>query len=185
MLPVVKKWRTCNKCENVKACNHVFYRGASPCDILFIGDAPGVNEDMCGLPIVGSEGDLLNSIVDELNYEGIHFTYGVTDVLSCLPVDAKGGVRLPTDEEVDNCRQRVIETIYDVEPIMVCFLGKLAKRHTNTIHQLSCYHLLTLPHPRDILKSGGYGSVSYLRSKLYLKEFIEEYYAEETTMEAV
>ena len=185
MLPVVKKWRLCNQCKNVKACNHVFYRGASPCDILFIGDAPGVNEDMCGLPLVGSEGDLLNSIIDELNYEEVDFTYGVTDVLSCLPVDPKGSVRLPTDEEVATCRPRLLQTVHDVEPLMICFLGKIAKKHTNNIHQLACYTSLTLPHPRDILKSGGYGSVSYLRSKLYLKEFIEEYHAEETTMAIV
>jgi len=66
-----EKWNDCEKCE---LCNQrgsvVLARGKIPCDLLFIGEAPGQSEDVLGVPFVGPAGKLLDSIIDQATLTG-------------------------------------------------------------------------------------------------------------------
>lgn len=99
----VERWKDCTACG---LCEHrqkvVLARGSVPCDILFIGEAPGESEDCLGQPFVGPAGQLLDRIVRlALPYRSHEFDSsrtcdycGVTSE-SVLGATQKGGVRCP------------------------------------------------------------------------------------------
>lgn len=61
----VARWRDCQLCPLAQQRdNIVLARGTVPCDVLFVGEAPGVSEDALGLPFVGPAGQLLDQVVD-------------------------------------------------------------------------------------------------------------------------
>ena len=171
-----KLWRTCSKCKDLNPCNHVFYRGRIPCDILFIGEAPGHNEDLCGLPFVGRSGNLLDSLIVEAKHD-LDFVHGITNVLCCIPIDKAAKIRPPTREEAKNCRPRLNETIIRTNPSMLCILGTVAKKYTKTMKATRILPTLELAHPAYMLRNGGINSLDYMRSVIYLKEFVEKNYA--------
>ena len=60
----VEKWKDCQRCPlGQQRSNICLARGTVPCDVLFIGEAPGVSEDTFGLPFVGPAGQLLDQII--------------------------------------------------------------------------------------------------------------------------
>lgn len=60
----VGKWKDCQRCPLGRQRHRIcLARGDVPCDVLFIGEAPGASEDAIGLPFVGPAGDLLESIL--------------------------------------------------------------------------------------------------------------------------
>lgn len=61
-----RKWNDCQRCRLCEGrTNVVLARGRVPCDVLFIGEAPGVSEDILNKPFVGPAGKLLDSIVEK------------------------------------------------------------------------------------------------------------------------
>lgn len=63
----VEKWKDCQRCPLAQQrSNIVLARGTVPCDVLFIGEAPGASEDALGLPFVGPAGHLLNQIIERV-----------------------------------------------------------------------------------------------------------------------
>ncbi len=183
MLPVVKAWTGCKDCNLHKGiCNYVFYRGKAPCDVLFIGEAPGSDEDMCGLPFVGRSGTVLDSFISTIREEGLKFTYGVTNIIACIPKSedpqtGKKGVRSPSKEEADACKLRLLTTIQKASPKLIVVIGKIAKKYLRIpargMRKEYDTPVLELQHPEYILSKGGRNSLEYKRNLLYLKEAIE------------
>lgn len=149
----------------------MFYRGRYPCDILFIGDAPGESEDSIGLPFVGLAGNMLDTIIKESELSS--YSIGITNAILCTPYDndARDYIREPTKEELKNCSPRLLDLLKITSPKLIFALGKISER---TLKQLKVQYV-PLIHPHDILRSGGEESVSYARTILTIKATIKSH----------
>lgn len=112
----------CSKCPSLckNRNNIVVNRGSvnSNPDVLFIGEAPGEQEDETGQPFMGRSGKWLNKFI-ELN--GIK-SYAITNVVKCRPPKN----RKPTDIEIQNCTPYLEKQIEILNPKMIICLGKTA-----------------------------------------------------------
>jgi len=62
--------KDCNRCELSKSrTKFVFGSGSACSEIMFVGEAPGKNEDLQGLPLVGQAGKLLDELLGSIGYE--------------------------------------------------------------------------------------------------------------------
>lgn len=124
----VRQWKDCQRCElsNTRQ-NTVLLRGDVPCDVLFIGEAPGHSEDTLGEPFAGEAGNLLQyDIINESIPEDV--TYALSNLLACIPLDEKGNkVEEPDDEYVKACSPRLIDLVDFCKPKLVVCVGKHAK----------------------------------------------------------
>lgn len=106
----VNKWKDCRQCELHKTRTRiVLARGSVPCDVLFVGEAPGVSEDILGQPFTGPAGQLLNRIIGNAT-NGLELRYAFTNLVCCLPV-FDGKKDEPDDCHVKACSQRLQEFI--------------------------------------------------------------------------
>lgn len=148
------RWRICQNCRIGRwAFKHVFGRGSLPADIVFVGEGPGVSEDVIGSPFVGESGQLLDLAIARTKLEGRYF---ITNLVACRPCDKEGGPnRAPTDREVENCSDRLQETIRIVNPKVVICLGKVPEKHLAEVKWLKRYRTYFMYHPAYILRQGG------------------------------
>lgn len=114
----VKKCTLCGLCEN--RTNAVPGEGSSSVRLMFIGEAPGKNEDGQGRPFVGAAGKLLTEALEEagLAREDVF----ITNVVKCRPPDN----RVPTEHERESCRQYLERQIKLINPRIICILGGTA-----------------------------------------------------------
>lgn len=89
-------------------------------DILFIGEAPGADEDKTGIPFVGQSGKLLDNIIKAAGWkrEDVY----ICNILKCRPP----GNRNPKNEEATNCRPFLNLQIKVINPKYIICLGKIA-----------------------------------------------------------
>ena len=97
--------------------------GNRQADLLFIGEAPGANEDAEGKPFVGRAGQLLNKIIGAIGLEREDVFIG--NVNRCRPP----GNRQPTQAEADICKQFLIREIAVVRPKIIVVLGNTATQN--------------------------------------------------------
>lgn len=123
----VAKWRQCTACKLHKdRKNVVLCRGTVPCDILFVGEAPGSSEDVLGEPFVGPAGHLMNQIIDQSMIGG-HWTYALTNLVACIPLGEDGNkVTEPETECIKACRPRLVEFVRICKPRATVMVGRLA-----------------------------------------------------------
>ena len=89
---------------------------------MFVGEAPGANEDQQGLPFVGQAGRLLDTLLGEIGLtRGDVF---VANVLKCRPP----GNRDPLPQEIDACQDYLFRQLELIEPKVVCTLGNFATK---------------------------------------------------------
>jgi len=131
-----KKWCDCQRCSLAKGrWKVVLYRGSIPAEIMFIGEAPGDSENILGKPFVGPAGDLLDSLLSDLNAFDHHvhsigrITYCITNVIACIPLNENGDTRVPKKKEIEACSPRLVEFIKIVKPKLIVTLGKVAKKN--------------------------------------------------------
>lgn len=116
--------RGCVRCPQLAATrtNVVFGAGHADADLMFVGEAPGANEDQQGLPFVGQAGKLLNELLSEIGLErGDVF---IANVLKCRPP----GNRDPHPAEIENCQDYLWRQVDLIEPKVVCTLGNFATK---------------------------------------------------------
>jgi uracil-DNA glycosylase family 4 len=98
----------------------VFGNGNADADLMFVGEGPGQQEDIQGLPFVGRAGKLLDQLLEEIGLSrGDVF---VTNVVRCRPP----GNRDPLPDEIAACRSYTDRQIQLIEPRLICTLGKFA-----------------------------------------------------------
>ena len=121
----INNWLNCQNCDLCAGRkNVVFARGEIPCDLLFVGEAPGESEDSLGVPFVGPAGHLLNTIIGRALPEGV--SYAITNLVCCIPRE-DGRTTEPLDEHILACGERLQEFIGIAKPKIVIALGKLAQ----------------------------------------------------------
>jgi DNA polymerase len=121
---VFEQARGCVRCPQLAAGRQtvVFGAGNADADLMFVGEAPGANEDELGLPFVGQAGKLLDRLLAEVGLarEDVF----IHNVLCCRPP----GNRDPLPAEIDSCSGYLLEKIRLVEPRVICTLGNFATK---------------------------------------------------------
>ena len=116
--------RACERCPGLAATRTtvVFGSGNADADLMFVGEAPGANEDREGLPFVGQAGKLLDKLLEEI---GLNRTQVfICNVLKCRPP----GNRDPHPVEIENCREYLMRQIELIEPKVICTLGNFSTK---------------------------------------------------------
>jgi len=118
----------CTKCAHL-ACSRtqtVFGVGNPDADLMFIGEAPGADEDQQGEPFVGRAGQLLTRILKAMNFE--REDVYIANILKCRPDMPAGsfGNRPPTPTEMQTCRPYLLEQIDVIQPSVLVALGAVA-----------------------------------------------------------
>jgi uracil-DNA glycosylase len=116
--------RGCVRCPHLAAARQtvVFGAGNADADLMFVGEAPGANEDRQGLPFVGQAGRLLDTLLSEIGLaRGDVF---VANVLKCRPP----GNRDPLPGEIESCSEYLRAQLELIEPRVVCTLGNFATK---------------------------------------------------------
>ena len=172
----MKDWNLCQRCHLCRTrAKVVFVRGTLPCDTLFVGEAPGPDENAIGYPFVGRAGKLADAIRVEAFAPFPDTTFAYVNALGCLPTDDDddGHFRPPTLAELACCQPRLQSLIAIAEPRAIVALGKVAAKTLATFERAEePFHLLQLQHPSYILRKGGKTSPEYRRSVLDLRTFI-------------
>ena len=142
----------------------VFGNGNADADLMFVGEAPGAQEDLQGLPFVGRAGRLLDQLLEEIGLTRADVF--VANVLKCRPP----GNRDPQPDEIETCRPYLHRQIELIEPTVVSTLGNFAtklltrsNRGITGVHGRAQIHelggrtvrLLPLYHPAAALRSTG------------------------------
>ncbi len=114
---------TCKRCPLYNTRTNVVFGSGSPkAKLMFIGEAPGSEEDLQGLPFVGRAGQLLTKIIEAmgLKREDVY----IANILKCRPPNN----RPPLPEEISACRDVVKRQVAIIKPKVICTLGKFASQ---------------------------------------------------------
>jgi DNA polymerase len=120
-------WRqaqACTKCPQLAATRTsvVFGAGNADADLMFVGEAPGANEDKQGLPFVGQAGRLLDTLLEEIGMARADVF--IANTLLCRPP----GNRDPLPGEIDACQDWLFRKLELIEPRVICTLGNFSTK---------------------------------------------------------
>jgi uracil-DNA glycosylase len=120
-------WRqasVCTRCPQLAATRNtvVFGAGNADADLMFVGEAPGKNEDEQGVPFVGQAGKLLDQLLEEVGLARADVF--IANVLKCRPP----GNRDPHPVEIENCQDYLFAQVELIRPKVVCTLGNFATK---------------------------------------------------------
>jgi len=104
--------------------------GAPDADLLFVGEAPGGDEDQQGRPFVGAAGRLLTQLLKSIGVQREEVF--ITNVIKCRPPENRD----PLPEEIGACHEFLLTQIALITPKVICTLGRFAA-HTLIDKQLS------------------------------------------------
>ncbi|MBD3379643.1 MAG: uracil-DNA glycosylase [Candidatus Omnitrophica bacterium] len=156
--------------KSVKACvkcglaatrkNVVFGEGSYGADLMFVGEAPGGDEDEQGRPFVGRAGKLLTKIIEALGLE--REDVFIANILKCRPP----GNRNPAPGEIDLCTPYLLRQIELIKPRVIVALGKFAaqtllqsdtpiSRLRGNFHDYHGVKLMPTYHPAYLLRNPG------------------------------
>jgi uracil-DNA glycosylase family 4 len=126
--PVRERVSICTKCPHLvrSRTQTVFGVGNPDADLMFVGEAPGADEDAQGEPFVGRAGQLLTRIIETMGFsrEKVY----IANVLKCRPDLPHGstGNRAPTPVEMQTCLPYLREQIEIIQPRVLVALGAVA-----------------------------------------------------------
>jgi DNA polymerase len=123
LVELYREVRSCARCPLAQTRTQaVFGAGNANADLMFVGEAPGAQEDEQGIPFVGRAGQLLNELLAE-NGLGRDDVF-IANVLKSRPP----GNRDPQPEEIDACKPYLFRQVELIEPTVVCTLGNFATK---------------------------------------------------------
>jgi DNA polymerase len=163
LVALYKEVQACTRCPlHETRTRAVFGAGDADADLMFVGEAPGAEEDRQGLPFVGRAGQLLNQMLEAIGMAREQVF--IANVLKSRPP----GNRDPQPLEIESCRPYLFEQIRLIEPKVVCTLGNFATklltanpagitrvRGTPQVHELGGRTVFLLPlfHPAAALRT--------------------------------
>ncbi|MBS3091370.1 uracil-DNA glycosylase [Candidatus Pacearchaeota archaeon] len=116
-IALAKATEICKNCKNV-----VIGKGNEKAEILFIGEAPGRNEDEQGLPFIGVAGKNLDKLLEEVGLS-LNDIY-ITNILKCRPPENRN----PLIDEIKAHTPWLIKQIKEMKPKVICSLGNYATK---------------------------------------------------------
>ncbi len=154
-----KEYSNCKKCPGLcERMQVVFGSGNQNADVLFIGEAPGANEDKKGIPFCGMSGKILGELLATigLSREDIF----ITNTILCRPPKNRN----PKKEEVDNCKDRLDKLISIMKPKVIVTIGNFAtdriigmkeiKKIRGKMFEFQGIKVVPVVHPAAFLYSG-------------------------------
>jgi len=163
LVQLYKEVKDCTKCPlHETRAKIVFGAGNADADLMFVGEAPGAEEDRQGLPFVGRAGQLLNQMLEEIGLA--RDDVFIANVLKSRPP----GNRDPQPQEIEACKPYLFEQVRLIEPRVVCTLGNFATkllsgnstgitrvRGTPQVHEFGGRTVFLLPlfHPAAALRT--------------------------------
>jgi uracil-DNA glycosylase family 4 len=141
-------WKTRNKM--------VWIRGASTkdVDILFVGEAPGRDENLLGRPFVGKAGQILNKWIEEAGVTN----YAIINIVKCRPPNN----RKPLQSEIRSCLPYFVKQVKELNPRLIVALGATASSvltnrkevvsNIGKIFKTRYGDVIVFPHPAYVLR---------------------------------
>ena len=116
-----KKVESCHDCPLSETRTKVVFGAGNPsAQLMFVGEAPGMDEDLQGKPFVGKAGQLLTKIIASIGL-GREDVF-IANILKCRPPNNRN----PLPEEIARCRGYLLKQIEIIKPRIICALGKFA-----------------------------------------------------------
>jgi len=113
----------CTKCPLAEGRTTVVFGTGDPdADLMFVGEAPGFNEDKQGKPFVGQAGKLLDKLLAEIGMTRKEVF--IANVLKCRPP----GNRDPQPAEIEACEGHLAQQVELIQPRVICSLGNFATK---------------------------------------------------------
>lgn len=167
-----------NRCLACTACplcetrtNVVFGTGNENADILFVGEAPGHNEDISGIPFVGKAGQLLDLYLKavDLDRDDVY----ITNIIKCRPPQNRD----PNPNEQEMCIKYLREQFRKISPKIVVCLGRIAAQQ-----MIDPNFRITQQHGQLFTKGGVLFTATFhpaalLRNPAYKKDTLEDFKA--------
>jgi uracil-DNA glycosylase len=120
---VYEEAKGCVRCPlHQTRTNVVFGAGNADAELMFIGEAPGANEDRLGLPFVGQAGKLLDTLLAEIGLQRAEVW--ICNTLKCRPP----GNRDPHPNEIATCQDYLRRQVDLIEPTVICTLGNFSTK---------------------------------------------------------
>lgn len=149
----------CTSCSLCHARTRtVFGVGDENANWLFVGEAPGIEEDIQGEPFIGPSGKLLDNMLEAINLKRGKNIY-IANIVKCRP----SGNRNPDHDEAQQCEPYLTRQIELIRPKLIIVLGKIAAQNLlNTsatiaslrgkLHEYSGIPLIVTYHPAYLLR---------------------------------
>ena len=159
--------RECSQCGlSATRSKYVFGSGSATAPLIVIGDAPGIDENLAGLPFVGEAGQLLTKMLAAINIDRQKDAF-LTDVLKCMPQDMLPNDRAPHATEIAACTAVLLQQIEIIAPHVILLMGRVAAHAlintTDTIENLrgktftvGGVSTIVTYHPAALLKNAGF-----------------------------
>ena len=150
----------CQKCDIAfDRNNFVFGSGDPNADLFLVGEAPGRQEDLKGVPFVGQAGKLLDKILSAINKNRNKGVY-IANILKCRPPKNRD----PLQSEIDDCIPYLRNQINKIQPKLIMALGKVAANALlssdntligmrNITHEYDNFPLRVTYHPAALLRN--------------------------------
>jgi DNA polymerase len=149
--------QSCKRCSLHKTrISIVWQRGTAykDVDVLFIGEAPGKDEDLRGEPFVGRAGQILDKWIEDIGLTN----YNIINIVKCRPP----GNRKPRPDEIRSCLPYLIKQIQQFDPKIIVALGatpcsvlinrKEVVSNIGKIFKTRYGNVIVFPHPAYVLR---------------------------------
>ncbi len=124
LVELYRETQVCRDCGLADTRSQVvFGSGNADADLMFVGEAPGAEEDRRGLPFVGRAGKLLDEMLDGIGLARSGDAF-IANILKSRPP----GNRDPLPEEIAACTPRLMRQIELIRPLLLCTLGNFATK---------------------------------------------------------
>ena len=149
----------CQRCKLSRGRTNIVFGSGNPnAELVFVGEAPGFDEDKQGLPFVGRAGQLLTKIIESIDIkrEDVY----ICNVLKCRPPDNRN----PEPDEVLACNPFLKRQLAAIRPKIVCCLGTFAAQNVmqtaspisklrGAFHDIDGMRVIATFHPAYLLRS--------------------------------
>ena len=171
------KIKDCTKCRLAKnRTKFVFGVGNPKAKVMFIGEAPGRDEDLQGEPFVGRAGQLLDKILAAIEFKREEVY--IANMVKCRPPEN----RAPEADEMDTCHPYLLKQIELIKPQIICCLGRISGQYLlqtkealgklrGKIHDYNGIKLIVTYHPAALLRYPEYKKETWEDMKLLKKEY--------------
>lgn len=149
----------CKRCRLSKYRKQIVFGDGDPgARLLFVGEGPGFEEDIKGMPFVGPAGQLLTKIISAINLtrESVY----ICNIVKCRPPENRN----PSSDEAETCKPFLLRQIKAIKPDFICALGSVAARTLldttksvsmlrNRFHNYESARLVVTYHPAYLLRN--------------------------------
>jgi DNA polymerase len=168
----------CHLCNLSKSRNKVVFGEGNPSSkIMFIGEAPGREEDLQGKPFVGRSGELLTKMIEnvlDIKREEVY----ITNVVKCRPSQNRD----PEIEEVESCKPYLLKQIEIINPKIIVTIGRIAFRYLlnnetpitkarGNLYDFKGIKVIPTFHPSYLLRNPSKKKEAFIDLK-FIKEFL-------------